>query len=77
MEAEQRDNLQHFQTLAEDDDFDAGRISEGPDTVDMAGILDGSERIEISHEGGEFRSLEEDLEEHADDERENSKGKAR
>lgn len=75
MDSGHRDNIAHLQDLAEDEDFNAGHIPEVPDTVNMAGVLDGSERIEISHAGGEFRSLEEDLEEDTNDEY--SKGKAR
>jgi hypothetical protein len=51
----------------EDDDFDPNE-SNTPNVVDMAGVLNGSERIELSHAGGELGSLEEDLEDETDDE---------
>lgn len=59
MSSAEREALEKLQRVAEDDDFDAG----GSSTFNMADILDGSERIDISHAGGEFSALQEDLEE--------------
>ncbi|KAJ7512593.1 hypothetical protein B0H11DRAFT_1699088 [Mycena galericulata] len=61
MEAGQREEFEQLQALAEDDDFDPGHMPNAPNFVNMDGVLDGSERIEISHAGGEFSSLEEDI----------------
>ncbi|KAJ7445131.1 hypothetical protein B0H11DRAFT_1746932 [Mycena galericulata] len=61
MEAGQRKAFEQLQALAEDDDFDPGHMPSAPNFVNMDGVLDGSERIEISHAGGEFSSLEEDI----------------
>ncbi|KAJ7484572.1 hypothetical protein FB451DRAFT_1436491 [Mycena latifolia] len=66
MEAEHRETLEHLQGLAEDDDFDVNNIPAGPTLVNMDGVLDGSERIELSHAGGEFGAWEDDIEEAAD-----------
>lgn len=61
MDAEDREGLERLQTLAADDDFHAGDIPPVPEMVNMQDILQGSERIELSHAGGEF-SLEQDIE---------------
>jgi hypothetical protein len=63
MEGGQRQHLERLQALAEDDDFHAGDPPEFPNTVDIASVLAGSERIELSHAGGEMGSLEEGIEE--------------
>lgn len=75
MEADHREAFNHLQDLAEDDDFDAGHIPDAPNTVSMDGVLDGSERIQLSHAGGEFGSLEQDIEEDTDDEGVQAKAK--
>ncbi|KAJ7697754.1 hypothetical protein B0H14DRAFT_3529204 [Mycena olivaceomarginata] len=61
MDADSLEGLEHLQGLAEDEEFDRGNSST-PNIVNMDGVLDGSERIELSHAGGEFGTLEEDLE---------------
>ncbi|KAJ7840296.1 hypothetical protein B0H14DRAFT_2587525 [Mycena olivaceomarginata] len=53
----------NLQGLAEDDDFDAGGSH-----VNMEGVLEGSERIDISHAGGEMGSWEDNIEEGSDEE---------
>jgi hypothetical protein len=63
MEGGQREHLERLQALGEDDDFHAGQPPELPNTVNIAGVLAGSERIELSHAGGELGSLEEGIEE--------------
>ncbi|KAJ7238535.1 hypothetical protein B0H12DRAFT_1075290 [Mycena haematopus] len=63
MDAEHREGLERLQSLAEDDDFCAGDMPEAPNMVNMEDILDGSARIELSHAGGEFVSLEQGIEE--------------
>ncbi|KAJ6583130.1 hypothetical protein DFH09DRAFT_912007 [Mycena vulgaris] len=63
MEAEHREGFDRLQSLAADDNFHAGDVPDAPNMVNMADILDGSARIEISHAGGEFTSLEQDVEE--------------
>ncbi|KAJ7334625.1 hypothetical protein DFH08DRAFT_813699 [Mycena albidolilacea] len=75
MEVEHREGLERLQTLGEDDDFDPGHLPDAPNMVNMGDILDGSARIEISHAGGEFGSLEEDIEEDSGDD--NAEAKAR
>ncbi|KAF8209528.1 hypothetical protein K438DRAFT_1753871 [Mycena galopus ATCC 62051] len=66
MEEENRADLDHLQSLAEDEDFHAGDQLNFPEMVDMRDILTGAER------GGEFVSLEEDIEEEwADEHNEN------
>jgi hypothetical protein len=75
MEVEHREGLERLQTLAEDDDFDPGHLPDAPNMVNMGDIQDGSARIEISHAGGEFGSLEEDIEEDSGDD--NAEAKAR
>jgi hypothetical protein len=63
MEDRQRENLEHLQSLAEDDDFNPGELPDFPNVVNMADVLGGSERIELSHAGGELGSLEDGIEE--------------
>ncbi|KAJ7814778.1 hypothetical protein B0H14DRAFT_3476791 [Mycena olivaceomarginata] len=63
MEDGQRENLEHLQSLAEDDDFNPGELPDFPNVVNMADVLGGSERIELSHAGGELGSLEDGIEE--------------
>jgi hypothetical protein len=75
MDPEHREGMERLQSLAADEDFHAGDMSEAPSMVNMGGILDGSERIELSHAGGEFGSLEQDLEEDSGDD--NPPAKAR
>jgi hypothetical protein len=67
MDADGLEGLEHLQGLAEDDDFDPNN-SNTLNIVNMEGVLNGSERIEISHVGGELGTLEEDLEEDTEDE---------
>ncbi|KAJ7326440.1 hypothetical protein DFH08DRAFT_916887 [Mycena albidolilacea] len=67
MDVEGLEGFEHLQGLAEDDDFDLNE-SNTPNVVDMAGVLNGSERIELSHARGKLGSLEEDLEDETDDE---------
>lgn len=67
MDVDSLEGLQHLQGLVEDEDFDPNN-SNTPNMVNMGGVLNGSERIELSHAGGELGSLEEDLEEDTDDE---------
>ncbi|KAJ7075097.1 hypothetical protein B0H15DRAFT_956756 [Mycena belliarum] len=57
------EGLVHLQSLAEDDNFHGGENGEAPNMVNMEGVLEGSERVELSHAGGELGSLEQDLEE--------------
>ncbi|KAJ7432685.1 hypothetical protein FB451DRAFT_1196858 [Mycena latifolia] len=66
MEEEHRETLEHLQGLAEDDDFDPNNIPAAPTLVNMDRVLDGSERIELSHVGGEFGAWEDDIEEAED-----------
>ncbi|KAJ7880728.1 hypothetical protein B0H14DRAFT_3434278 [Mycena olivaceomarginata] len=63
MEDDGRADLKHLQSLAEDDDFHAGDLPNFPEVVNVDNILIGTERAELSHAGGEFASLEEDIEE--------------
>ncbi|KAJ7821992.1 hypothetical protein B0H14DRAFT_3471049 [Mycena olivaceomarginata] len=67
MDADGLQGLEHLQGLADDDDFDPTNLNT-PNFVNMEGVLNGSEQIELSHAGGELGSLEEDLEEDTDDE---------
>lgn len=67
------EGLERLQTLAEDDDFDPGHLPDAPNMVNVGDILDGSARIEISHAGGEFGSLEEGIEEDCGDDKEEGK----
>jgi hypothetical protein len=64
MDPEHREGMERLQSLAANEDFHAGDMSEAPNMVNMGGVLDGSERIELS----EFGSLEQDLEEDSGDE---------
>ncbi|KAJ7813916.1 hypothetical protein B0H13DRAFT_2382094 [Mycena leptocephala] len=66
----QRDAVIDLQGLAEDEDFDAGASH-----VNMEDILDGSERVNISHAGGEMGPWEDEIEEGSDEE--GPKGKKR
>ncbi|KAJ6524705.1 hypothetical protein DFH09DRAFT_937089 [Mycena vulgaris] len=68
MDAEHREGFDRLQTLAADNDFQAGAVPEAPNMVNMGDVLDGTTRIEISHAGGEFASLEQDVEEDEGDE---------
>jgi hypothetical protein len=63
MRTGQRDAVLNLQGLAQDDDFDAGA-----NHIDMEGVLDGSERVDISHAGGEMGSWEDEIEEGSDEE---------
>jgi hypothetical protein len=63
METGQRDAVTSLQGLAEDPDSDAGATYS-----DMEGVLNGSERINISHAGGEMGSWEDDIKEGSDEE---------
>ncbi|KAJ7816682.1 hypothetical protein B0H14DRAFT_3475139 [Mycena olivaceomarginata] len=56
-----------FKGWRKDNDFDPNN-SNTLNIVNMEGVLNGSERIEISHTGGELGTLEEDLEEDTEDE---------
>jgi hypothetical protein len=62
MEDGHRENLEHLQALADDDDFHAGDAPQLPNVVTMSDVLAGSERIELSHAGGEFSLLEQGIE---------------
>ncbi|KAJ7343266.1 hypothetical protein DFH08DRAFT_1009750 [Mycena albidolilacea] len=62
MEDDNRADFEHLQSLAEDDDFHAGDMPNFPEVVNVGDILMGTERAELSHAGGEFASLEEDIE---------------
>ncbi|KAJ7209890.1 hypothetical protein B0H12DRAFT_1079757 [Mycena haematopus] len=77
MDVDHLEGLERLQSLAEDDGFRAGDVPDVRDTVSMAGILDGSERIELSHAGGEFESLEQGLEEDGWEDENNGQAKAR
>ncbi|KAJ7857422.1 hypothetical protein B0H14DRAFT_3085219 [Mycena olivaceomarginata] len=70
MEDDTRADLDHLQSLAEDDDFHAGDVANFPEMVDVGDILTGTQRAELSHAGGEFSSLEEGIEEDWVDENE-------
>lgn len=61
MDPEQLAEYTHLQDMGDDDEI------EPPNFRSHANVLDGSERIDISHAGGEFQSLEEGIEEEADD----------
>lgn len=75
MDAEHREGLDRLQSLAADEDFHAGDVPDAPNMVNMGDILDGSARIDLSHAGGEFGSLEEDLEEDPGDDDAEAKAK--
>ncbi|KAJ6603535.1 hypothetical protein DFH09DRAFT_1242787 [Mycena vulgaris] len=65
MDAGHREGFDQLQSLAAGNDFHAGDVLEAPNMVSMADVLDGSAWIEISHAGGEFASLEQDVEENS------------
>ncbi|KAJ7814401.1 hypothetical protein B0H14DRAFT_3477070 [Mycena olivaceomarginata] len=67
MQAEELEGLDHLQSLAEDENFHAGDLPPDVNMINMEDVLDGSERIELSHGGGEFLSLEQDLEANSGD----------
>ncbi|KAJ7462181.1 hypothetical protein B0H11DRAFT_1735562 [Mycena galericulata] len=77
MEPGHREAFTQLQDLAEDDNFDAGHAPGAPNFVSMEGVLEGSEHIELSHAGGEFNPLEQDIEEDTDDEGVGAKAKKR
>ena len=58
-----RTDLEHLQSLAEDDNFHAGNLPNFPDMVNVEDILTGAAHANLSHAGGELGSLEEDIEE--------------
>jgi hypothetical protein len=62
MQVEELEGLDHLQLLAEEDNFHAGDLPPDVNMINMGDVLDGSECIELSHGGGEFSSLEQDLE---------------
>ncbi|KAJ6469111.1 hypothetical protein DFH09DRAFT_1254063 [Mycena vulgaris] len=68
MDAAHRENFDRLQSLAADNNFRAGDTLASPNMVNMADILDGLARIEISHAGGEFASLAQDIEDDLGDE---------
>ncbi|KAJ7472491.1 hypothetical protein FB451DRAFT_1339449 [Mycena latifolia] len=68
MNAEHHEGFDRLQSLAADDNFHAGDVPDALNMVSMADILDGSARIEISHAGGEFALLEQDVEDNSGDE---------
>ncbi|KAJ7109537.1 hypothetical protein C8R43DRAFT_1091755 [Mycena crocata] len=55
MDGEKREALERLQSMAEDDNFHSGGWQEAPNLVSIAGILASSERIELSHAGGDCR----------------------
>jgi hypothetical protein len=63
MEDRAREELQHLQSLAEDDDFHAGDAPDFPNMMNVDDILTGTEQADLSHAGGELGSLEDDIEE--------------
>lgn len=67
MGGEERAQFEHLRDLADDDDLNPESIGAGS-FRNMEDVLDGSARIEISHAGGEFASLEEDIEDETEDE---------
>ncbi|KAJ6495473.1 hypothetical protein C8R45DRAFT_1095109 [Mycena sanguinolenta] len=62
MAAEDREGLDRLQSLMADNDFHAGDSLHDINMVNLKEVLDGSERIELSHGGGEFSSLGQDIE---------------
>ncbi|KAJ7099644.1 hypothetical protein C8R43DRAFT_1141454 [Mycena crocata] len=71
------EQLAHLRAVAADDDFDAGNMPERPGVVNMADVLTGRTRIDLSHAGGEMGNLEQDIEEDSgDDDEEKKKRKA-
>ncbi|KAF8187338.1 hypothetical protein K438DRAFT_1764945 [Mycena galopus ATCC 62051] len=78
MEGEDREGLQRLQSLADDDNFHAGDLPpQEVNMVNMEDVLDGSERINLSHGGGEFSSLEQDIEAGSGDDDEGKKARDR
>ncbi|KAJ7455142.1 hypothetical protein FB451DRAFT_1184469 [Mycena latifolia] len=75
MDAEHQEGFERLQDLAADENFRAGDVPETPNMVNMGDILDGSARIEISHAGGEFASLEQEVEDASGDEDAGSKAR--
>ncbi|KAF8162026.1 hypothetical protein K438DRAFT_1985345, partial [Mycena galopus ATCC 62051] len=75
MEAEDQEGLDRLQSLADNEDFHAGDLPLQVNMVNMEDVLDGSERIELSHGGGEFSTLEEDLEADCGDDAEEKKAR--
>ncbi|KAJ7859641.1 hypothetical protein B0H14DRAFT_2577071 [Mycena olivaceomarginata] len=75
MDDENREELSHLQTLADDDDFHAGDAPNFPEMINVDDFLTGAEQADLSHAGGELGSLEEDIEEDlvAEDRRRGSK----
>ncbi|KAJ7143092.1 hypothetical protein C8R43DRAFT_954234 [Mycena crocata] len=63
MTPENREGFAQLQEMAADDDFDADDLPAAPNVVNLGDILDGSARIDISHAGGEFDTLEREIEE--------------
>ncbi|KAJ7309178.1 hypothetical protein DFH08DRAFT_823603 [Mycena albidolilacea] len=63
MEDGAREELQHLQSLAEDDDFHVGDAPDFPNMMNVDDILTGAEQADLSHTGGELGSLEDDIEE--------------
>jgi hypothetical protein len=63
MDDENREELSHLQTLADDDDFHAGDAPNFPEMINVDDFLTGAEQVDLSHAGGELGSLEEDIEE--------------
>jgi hypothetical protein len=62
MEDDNHADFEHLQSLAEDDNFHAGDMPNFPEVVNVGDIPMGTERAELSYAGGEFASLEEDIE---------------
>ncbi|KAF8128329.1 hypothetical protein K438DRAFT_2000344 [Mycena galopus ATCC 62051] len=62
MEEGHRQDLEHLQSLAEDDDFHTGDAPSLPNLVNVDDILMGAEQADLSHARGEMGSLEEDIE---------------
>lgn len=62
MDTEKQEALNRLQSLAEDDDFDAG-ILQDPGLANN--ILDGGSRIEMSHAGGEYTAMRDGIAEDA------------
>jgi hypothetical protein len=63
MEDGAREELQHLQSLARDDDFHMGNAPDFPNMMNVDDILTGAEQVDLSHAGGELGSLEDDIEE--------------
>ncbi|KAF7353148.1 hypothetical protein MSAN_01502300 [Mycena sanguinolenta] len=73
MDAGDREGLERLQSLAEDNNFDAG--SDAPNMVDVEDVMAGGERAELSHAGGEFVSLEQEIEEDSGDDNDAKKAR--